>query len=331
MSYDLTFIKYNKKPRMEANKMYEILMAREIVAGLEVMDANAIKKVLIEAFADWTISDGTILDMEKGEQSFQVTFDKYYVRTDFYGNSKDVMDKVRWIMSSQFGCHMYDSGLNVIREVIDGKSARDRIHDIRSILTERLEKTGYKAIESDRFLHQTNDAELIIYFQMYEQNHVDRISVRPTFYLRYPKLNESVVKIRGKETFGANLAGPTAMFAITEASEKIVKDPCYSLKNGEDVYSMANTIISDIEKYVFPIFEKADSIEKYEELFKDKSIKAIRPPVALREYFQIAMALINHGSIDDKVLTKLLLKAEKNDVEYNSDCVERIKNLLCVQ
>lgn len=85
--------------------------------------------------------------------------------------------------------------------------------------------------------------------------------------------------------------------------------------------------MKDIEKFVFPIFERADSIEKYEVLFMDKSVKAIRPSVAVRVYFQIALTLINQGCIDDKTLTKLLAKAEKNDDEYDPYCVERIKNL----
>ena len=136
MSYDLTFIKYNKKPRIEASKMYEILMAEEIVAGLEAIDITTVKKSIMDSFKDWTISDGTVLDLEKGEQSFQVTFNKYYIRADFYGKCEEAIDTVRWIVSHQFGCHMYDSALNVIREVIDGKTALDRIRDIRVELTD---------------------------------------------------------------------------------------------------------------------------------------------------------------------------------------------------
>lgn len=220
MSYDLTFIKYKKKPRIEASKMYKILMAEEIVVGLEEIDINTIKKTIIDSFIDWTISDDTVLDLENGEQSFQVTFNKYYIRVDFYGKCEEAIDKVKWIISSQFGCHMYDSWLNVIREVIDEKTAIDRICNIRVKITDALEKKGYKAIGTDRFLYQTNDVELLIAFQMYEQNHADQIRVRPTFYLNYPKLNEMAIKIRGKETFGASLTSPTAMFAITDASEK---------------------------------------------------------------------------------------------------------------
>ena len=43
MSYDITFIKYDKKPRMAASKIYEMLMNGKDVPGLDILPINEIK------------------------------------------------------------------------------------------------------------------------------------------------------------------------------------------------------------------------------------------------------------------------------------------------
>ena len=97
------------------------------------------------------------------------------------------------------------------------------------------------------------------------------------------------------------------------------------MKNSADPAVVAEQVWKDMEEYVFPLFAKADSILKYENIFLDKNVKSVRPNVAYREYYLIAMSLLNRGMIDDKTLTKLLAKAEKVDDRFDPTCVDRIR------
>ena len=47
MSYDLTFIKYDKKPRMAASKIYVALMDGKDVPGLEELPGDEIKRAIL--------------------------------------------------------------------------------------------------------------------------------------------------------------------------------------------------------------------------------------------------------------------------------------------
>ena len=92
-----------------------------------------------------------------------------------------------------------------------------------------------------------------------------------------------------------------------------------------DVNEFVDAIMRDVETYVFPLLEQIDTLEKYEEMMLHSDYKCVRQPVMLRGYYQIALALLNRGSIDDKALNKLLKQAAKNDSEYSETCMERVK------
>lgn len=64
MSYDITFIKYDKKPRMAASKIYEALMDGKDVPGLEVLPDDEIKRAILESFSEWKINGEKPLDLE---------------------------------------------------------------------------------------------------------------------------------------------------------------------------------------------------------------------------------------------------------------------------
>lgn len=83
MSYDLTFIKYDKKPRMAASKIYEMLMNGKDVPGLDILPINEIKKAILENFSDWQINGDNPLDLEKDGAYFEVSAGDYYIRTDW--------------------------------------------------------------------------------------------------------------------------------------------------------------------------------------------------------------------------------------------------------
>ena len=328
MSYDLTFFKYQKKPRMASNKIYTTLMEGGNVPGLEELPVDDIRKMIPELFSDWTVTEGEVIDLEKDGTSFQVTFDPYYVRTDWWGDKiAEYYPEVRQQLAHRFGCHMYDAQLDVVREVIDEKTALDRVRDIRKVLNERFDKLGFKrnSLYTTGGSLETEDAVLSAGFDVYEQNRADVITVRPTFRLNYPKLNDLAREIKGKDWYASNY---TASFAITDASNKAIKDPFYTLKNGENPSALIEQVMKDCGEYVFPIFKRADSIKGYEEVFLDKSVKSVRPNVAYREYYLIAMALLNRGTIEEKTLEKLLAKAEKNDDGFDPDCKDRIRKLI---
>ena len=329
MSYDLTFFKYQKKPRMAANKIYLALMNENDVPGLDILPVDDIKKAILEDFSDWKINGEKPLDLEKDDVSFQVSCGDTYIRTDWYGTHFPAyVPKLRQLLASRFGLHMYDAQSDVLREVIDGKTTLDLKSELKDLFIQKFENIGYKpAANSFGFERVTDDAVLSAYFQIYEQNRSDVLTIRPSFLLWYPKLDDLAYEIRG-ENPRASYKSPTATFAITDASDKAIKDPFYNLKNGDDPAAIADRVWKDVEDYVFPIFNRADSIQKYEEIFIDKSIKSVRPNVAYREYYLIAMALINRGTIDDKTLNKLLAKAEKNDAGFDPACADRIRSHL---
>ena len=324
MSYDITFIKYDKKPRMAASKIYEALMDGKDVPGLEVLPDDEIKRAILESFSEWKINGEKPLDLEKDDVSFQVEFESVYIRSDWYGRYFPVyVSRLRQLLGTRFGLHMYDAQSDVLREVIGGKTALNRINEIRELFKHKFENLGYRP--NPRFFgfeRETNDAVLTVRIETYEQNKSDVVTVRPTFELSYPKLDALANEIRGKEI---PYYGHTASFAITDASNKFIKDPFYNLKNGADPAVVAEQVWKDMEEYVFPLFAKADSILKYENIFLDKNVKSVRPNVAYREYYLIAMSLLNRGMIDDKTLTKLLAKAEKVDDRFDPTCVDRIR------
>jgi len=327
MSYDLTFFKYEKKPRMAAVKMYEALMDGKEVPGLESLPVEDIRKAILESFSDWKINGEKPLDLEREDASFQVTFDPSFIRTDWYGKYfQAYVPQLRQMLGNRFGLHMYDAQMDVLREVIDGKTALDRQSEIRVLFAKKFGEIGYKKHPGSFcvFDRETDDSVLTVRLSVYEQNRSDELTVRPDFMLRYPRLDDLAYEIRGKDPRGSS-KGPTATFAITDASNKAIKDPFYTLKNGAYPAVVAERVMKDIEDYVFPIFAKADSIQKYEEIFLDKSVKSVRPNVAYREYFLMAMALLNRGTIDEKTLARLLAKTEKNDTEFDPSCANRVR------
>ena len=324
MSYDLTFIKYDKKPRMAVSKIYVALMDGKDVPGLEELPGDEIKRAILESFSEWKINGEKPLDLEKDDVSFQVEFESAYIRSDWYGRQFRVYaTRLRQLLGTRFGLHMYDSQSDVLREVIGGKTALNRITEIRELFKQKFEGLGYKLNQRfGDFERETDDAVLTVQIDIYEQNKSDVVTVRPTFKMSYPKLDALANEIRGKEI---PYYGATASFAITDASNKFIKDPFYTLKNGADSAVVAEQVWKDMEEYVFTLFAKADSIQKYENIFLDRNVKSVRPNVAYREYSLIAMALLNRGMIDDKTLTKLLAKAEKVDDGFDPACVDRIR------
>lgn len=251
MSYDITFVKYDKKPQMAASKIYEALMDGKDVPGLEVLPDDEIKRAILESFSKWKINGEKPLDLEKDDVSFQVEFESQYIRSDWCGRDFPVYaPRLRQLLGTRFGLHMYDAQSDVLREVIDGKTALNRITEIRELFKQKFEKHGYKPnLRFFGFKQETNDAVLTVLIEIYEQNKSDVVTVRPTFRLSYPKLD-----------------------------------------------ALAN-----------------------------ENVKSVRPNVAYREYYLIAMSLLNRGMIDDKTLTKLLAKAEKVDDGFDPACVDRIR------
>ena len=201
MSYDITFIKYDKKPRMAASKIYEALMDGKDVPGLEVLPDDEIKRAILESFSEWKINGEKPLDLEKDDVSFQVEFESVYIRSDWYGRYFPVyVSRLRQLLGTRFGLHMYDAQSDVLREVIGGKTALNRINEIRELFKHKFENLGYRP--NPRFFgfeRETNDAVLTVRIETYEQNKSDVVTVRPTFELSYPKLDALANEIRGKE------------------------------------------------------------------------------------------------------------------------------------
>lgn len=113
-----------------------------------------------------------------------------------------------------------------------------------------------------------------------------------------------------------------------DASNGELKNTMYFLKINSDVNEFVDVIMNDVEKYVYPLLEQIDTLEKYEEMMLHSDYKCVRQPVMLRGYYQIALALLNRGTIDDKVLNKFLKQEAKNDSEYSEACMERVKEYI---
>ena len=56
--------------------------------------------------------------------------------------------------------------------------------------------------------------------------------------------------------------------------------------------------------------------------------KCVCQPVMYRGYYQIALALLNRGSIEDKLLNQLLKQEAKNDSEYSEACADRVREYM---
>ena len=346
MSYDLTFWRYQKKPRMSALKIYEALMDGSAVEGLDELPVCEIWGDIQRLFADWKTEDDLELVFEKGEESFQVTLEPYYIRFDCYGRTISYRNNLIRLLSNNYNCHMFDAQKNVLFEVQDGETIYDKAIHAEKELHKRFEAKGYQfktcivyhsmaVVPKDELNfggptmnYYCMDMQVGTHgysFFVYQRESDGVMCFSPRFYVIYPKLDKLVEQLRGVPRYEGAGVLPTLSFSVKDTSKGELKNTMYFLKMNTDVNEFVDAIMRDVETYVFPLLEQIDTLEKYEEMMLHSDYKCVRQPVMLRGYYQIALALLNRGGIDDKALNKLLKQAAKNDSEYSVTCMERVK------
>jgi len=341
MSYDLTFIKYHKKPHVTAEQIYQTLTSGGHLPGLEEIPVADIRRDITNCFTGWNTTEGTVTDFERGNSSFQILFDPYFIRVDCYGDSSVYKERLQGILSGKHGLHMYDPQWDVLFEVLGGKKAQKSAAEAEEILKGRIAEKGFTFMGSNpllfkrdnplelsrdvRCVRENTEVRQSCILHVYGQKHADAVNFGLHFLLKYRKLDEMVSAIRGTPLNTYTDDFPTVHFSITEASNGAVRPTYYAFKNGTDPAAFAERILDDLEEYAFPVFDHTDSLQKYEDALLDGKSRAIRPAVAFREYYQIALALLNRGDIDEKLLERLLKKAEKNDEAYDPGCIGRIR------
>lgn len=359
MSYDLTFWRYRSKPRMAAMKIYEALMEGQNVEGLDELPTEEIREKIMELFGDWKADAGTVLDFEKDEESFQVTLEPNYIRFDCYGSTISYRERLIGLLSNQYNCHMFDPQRGVLFEVVDGQTVRDRAVLAQEELRRRFEAHGYEHIaeyneyymdaefareypalaakwssaQENYYRRDKGDHTQSCTFGIYPRDSADVMCFTLMFYVRYPELEELVEKIRGvplEENIYRERKGVKATlgFSIKDASNGGIKYTMYLLKTRSDVKEFVDGIMKDVEAFVFPLMDHTDTLEKYEDMMLHSDFKCVRQPVMYRGYYQIALTLLNRGSMEDKLLNRLLNQEAKNDSEYSESCIDRVKEYM---
>lgn len=352
MSYDLTFWRYQKRTRISALRIYETLMDGSVVEGLDELPIQDIRENLLDLFSDWKLDNEMDLLFEKDEEAFQVTLDQYYVRFDCYGRTISYRNKLIRLLSNNYNCHMFDAQKNVLFEVQDGKTVYDKAIFAEEELHKRFEAKGYQFkscivqhsmalvpkesmnIETatmNYYCIDKKDGTQGYSFLIYLRESEGVMCFSPRFYVIYPKLDSLVEQIRGVPIYEGAGVLPTLSFSIKDASNGELKNTMYFLKINSNVNEFVDAIMNDVKKYVFPLLEQIDTLEKYEEMMLHSDYKCVRQPVMFRGYYQIALALLNRRGIDDKTLNKLLKQEAKNDSEYNEACIERVKEYIDVE
>jgi hypothetical protein len=105
--YELLFWRYLEEVYLNHHEVYEALVEKEEVEGLEKLPVEVIMNRIASVFSDWEKVDDNSWQNTKGKGAFQVISTPQSVKIDCYGTVGKTMDKLVDLME-EFKCPLYD-------------------------------------------------------------------------------------------------------------------------------------------------------------------------------------------------------------------------------
>ena len=107
LMYELLFWRYLDEIYLNHHEVYEALLEKEEVEGLETLPVEVIFNRIASVFSDWEKVDENSWQNTKGKGAFQVISTPQSIKIDCYGTEGKTMDKLVDLME-EFKCPLYD-------------------------------------------------------------------------------------------------------------------------------------------------------------------------------------------------------------------------------
>lgn len=105
--YELLFWRYLEEIYLNHHEVYEALVEKENVEGLQELPVELIVNRINSVFSDWERVDENSWKNPKGKGAFQVITTPQSVKIDCYGTEGKTMNKLVEVME-EFKCPLYD-------------------------------------------------------------------------------------------------------------------------------------------------------------------------------------------------------------------------------
>lgn len=105
--YELLFWKYIDEVYLNHQEVYEALIEKESVEGLEELPVQVILNRITNAFANWEKVDDNSFKNTKGVGAFHIVTTPQSIQINCYGTEGKTMNKLCDIMT-EFKCPLYD-------------------------------------------------------------------------------------------------------------------------------------------------------------------------------------------------------------------------------
>lgn len=105
--YELLFWKYVEEVYLNHHEVYEALLEKQEVEGLENLPVEVIMNRIASVFSKWQKVDDNSWQNTTGKGAFQVIVTPHSIKIDCYGTEGKTMDKLVDLMA-EFKCPLYD-------------------------------------------------------------------------------------------------------------------------------------------------------------------------------------------------------------------------------
>jgi hypothetical protein len=105
--YELLFWRYLEEVYLNHQEVYEALVEKEEVEGLEILPVEVIMNRIASVFSQWEKVDANSWKNSNGKGAFQVITTPQSIQIDCYGTEGKTMNKLVALME-EFKCPLYD-------------------------------------------------------------------------------------------------------------------------------------------------------------------------------------------------------------------------------
>ena len=105
--YELLFWRYLDEIYLNHHEVYEALVEKEQVDGLETLPVEVILNRIASVFSEWENVDENSCQNTQGKGAFQVISTPHSIKIDCYGTEGKTMNKLVALME-EFKCPLYD-------------------------------------------------------------------------------------------------------------------------------------------------------------------------------------------------------------------------------
>ncbi|MNX54072.1 hypothetical protein D3C86_847850 [compost metagenome] len=107
LMYELLFWRYLDEIYLNHHEVYEALLEKEQVDGLEILPVEVILNRIASVFSEWEKVDENSWQNTSGKGAFQVISTPQSIKIDCYGTEGKTMNKLVDLME-EFKCQLYD-------------------------------------------------------------------------------------------------------------------------------------------------------------------------------------------------------------------------------